>query len=188
MRHNQLQHLKKIKPWCLISLLILCFVNSGSAQADSNARKSPLAIASARYKDTYVKITYGRPQKRNRDIFGKLVPYGEVWRTGANEATEITLTKDILVNAILLRAGTYSIFTVPDRIKWTIIINKDIGMWGSYNYNSKMDLLRFDVPVQQLTDTVYESFTIEFDQRNDYGELLFMWDRTKVAVPIRFLN
>lgn len=188
MEQEQFQYLLSTKAWCLASLLVLCFATNGAAQENDNVRKSPLAIASARYKDTYVKITYGRPQKRGREVFGNLVPYGEVWRTGANEATEITLTKDILINAILLRAGTYSVFTIPDRIKWTIIINKDIGIWGAYNYNPKMDLLRFDVPVQQLTDTVYESFTIEFDQRNDYGELLMMWDRTKVAIPIRFLN
>lgn len=157
------------------------------AQQAVSPRSSPLAVVTARYKDTYVKITYSQPHKRGREIFGGLVPYGEVWRTGANEATEITLTKDILINATLLRAGTYSIFTIPDRIKWTIIINSDVGLWGAYNYNEKRDVVRFDVPVEHTRD-VYEPFTIELNQQNDQAELFMMWDQTKISVPIRFLN
>jgi hypothetical protein len=149
---------------------------------------SPAAIISMRYKDAYVKLTYSQPHKRGREIFGKLVPFGEVWRTGANGATEITATKDILLNSILLKAGTYSIFTIPDKIKWTIIINSDVGLWGAYNYNPKMDVFRFDVPVQELTDTMYEPFTITFDQKTDQADLVMMWDKTKISIPIRFMN
>src|SRR5690242_11166359 len=83
------------------------------AQDAPPTRPSPTAIASARYKDTYVKITYCQPRKRGREVFGKLVPFGDVWRTGANEATEITLTRDLMVNGTLLLAGTYSMFTIP---------------------------------------------------------------------------
>ena len=83
------------------------------SQETFKARSSPLAITTMRFKDAYVKIVYSQPQKRNREIFGELVPYGQVWRTGANEATEITLTKDMMVNDKILKAGTYSIFTIP---------------------------------------------------------------------------
>lgn len=134
-----------------------------------------------------MKITYSQPQKRGREVFGELVPFDQVWRTGANEATELTITKDIFINGILLKAGTYSIFSIPDKIKWTIIINAELGLWGSYNYNQKLDVLRFDVPVQNL-DTVYEPFTIRIDQNNDKAELSMMWDRTKVTIPIRFAD
>lgn len=167
-------------------LVVLCSFN-GFAQQAIKPRLSPLAVVSTRYKNTYMKITYSQPHKKGREIFGGLVPFGEVWRTGANEATEITITKDIFLNGVLLKAGTYSIFSIPDKIKWTIVINNELGLWGSYNYNEKLDVMRFDVPVQNL-DEVYEPFTIRIDQDNDKAELSMMWDRTKVSIPIRFAD
>jgi len=158
------------------------------AQSPEQKRTSPLAITSMRYKDAYVKITYSRPQKLGREIFGKLVPYGQVWRTGANEATEITVTKSVQLNGSLLKAGTYSIFSIPDKEKWTIIINTEIGLWGSYNYNSKLDEMRFDVPVQQTTGGSIEQLTIQFDQRNELADLIITWDRVKISIPFKFIN
>jgi hypothetical protein len=157
------------------------------AQQATGPRPSPLAITAIRYKDAYLKITYSQPQKRGREIFGKLVPYSEVWRTGANEATEITTTKNIQLNGTLLKAGTYSLFTIPQKDKWTIIINSEVGLWGAYNYNSKLDVMRFDVPVIP-TDEVYESFTIQLDHRNEVADLLLYWDKTKVSMSIKFIN
>jgi hypothetical protein len=129
---------------------------------------------------------YGQPMKNGRDIFGGLVPYGQVWRTGANEATEMTATKDFYINGTLLKAGTYSIFTIPEKIKWTIIISKDVGLWGSYNYNEKLDVMRFETPVVDTGEESYESFTIQFDQKNDKADLKMMWDHTQIVIPIRF--
>lgn len=156
------------------------------AQDTIKPRPSPLTIATARYKDTYLKITYSQPHKRGRTVFGSLVPYGQVWRTGANEATELTVTRDIVINGFALKAGTYSIFTIPNKDKWTIIINQDTGLWGSYNYNPKQDVTRFEVPVQALTDVVYEAFTITVEQKNKVADLVFMWDKIKVVVPVQF--
>lgn len=156
------------------------------AQEAVKQRPSPLAIAAIRYKDAYIKITYSQPVKRAREIFGKLVPYNEVWRTGANEATEITTTKNIQINGTLLKAGTYSIFTIPQKDKWTIIINSEVGLWGAYNYNSKLDVMRFDVPVMQ-SDVVYESFTMEFNHRNEVADLLLYWDKIKISIPVKFI-
>ena len=157
------------------------------AQEQLKLRPSPLAIASVRYQDNYLKITYSQPQKKKRKIFGELVPYGKVWRTGANEATELTTTKDILLNEVLLKAGTYSLFTIPERDKWTIIINSDVGQWGSYNYNPSKDLWRFDVPTQ-TTDKIFEAFTINVEHRNEVADLLLMWDNVKVSIPIKFFK
>lgn len=148
-------------------------------------RTSPLSITTSRYKSTYVKIVYSQPHKKGRDIFGKLVPYGEVWRTGANEATEITLTGDILVNGKELKAGTYSIFTIPNQSTWTVIFNSDLGLWGSYNYNPKKDVLRIDVPVLSTEETA-EAFIIGIDPRNNQADLFFHWDKTKVVVPVQY--
>lgn len=168
-----------------VFLIVLISVKTEAQEAKT--RPSPLSIASSRYKDTYIKVTYSQPRKNGREIFGELVPFDKVWRTGANEATEITCTKDILINGLLLKAGTYSIFSIPNQIKWTIIINSDVGLWGSYNYNAKKDVFRFDVPVL-TSETIYEAFTIQLDQKNDVADLLISWDKTKVSIPIKFLN
>lgn len=171
-------------------LLVLCVICNSSvyAQEALKPRPSPLAITTARFKDTYIKIVYSQPQKRGREIFGKLVPYKTVWRTGANEATELTVTKNIQLNGTLLKAGTYSIFTVPDEKSWTIIINGELGLWGAYNYNEKLDVMRFEVPVQNISNVVYEPFTILIDQRNEVADILMMWDKTKVSIPVKFIN
>jgi Protein of unknown function (DUF2911) len=152
------------------------------------SRPSPLAIVSARYKDTYIKITYSQPHQRKREIFGALVPYDQIWRTGANEATEITFTKDIFVNSQLVIAGTYSLFTIPRKEKWVIILNKDVGLWGSYNYNQKMDVIRFEIQPQILINMTYEPFTILLDQKNNKAEISLIWDTTKVTFPIDFIE
>lgn len=166
-------------------LLLLSAI--GFAQENFKARPSPLAIAAMRHKDAYVKIVYSQPQKRDREIFGKVVPFGQVWRLGANEATEITITKDILINSILVKAGTYSLFAIPNQDKWTFIINSDLGIWGAYNYNSKLDVLRFDVPVTTNASMV-EGFTMAFDQKNELANLLITWDKTKLEIPFKFIN
>jgi hypothetical protein len=171
----------------VILLITLLFITEvGYSQLAVTPRPSPLAIATARYKDTYLKIVYSQPHKRGREIFGKTVPYNQVWRTGANETTEITITKDILINNQPLKAGTYSLLTIPSRGNWTIIVNSDMGMWGSYNYNIKQDVLRFDVSVETLTEVVYEPFTILIDQKTDKATISLLWDKTKVTFPIQF--
>lgn len=172
----------------LISLLFLFTGFNSFSQEAIILRTSPLAIATSRYKDTYLKITYSQPLKRGREIFDGVVPYGQVWRTGANEATELTVTKEIMVNGNSLKAGTYSLFTIPEKDNWTIIINSELGLWGSYNYNSKLDVLRFQVPTQSLKDVVYEPFTITIDQKNDKADVLLMWDTVRVSFPIQFIE
>lgn len=170
-----------------VSLLLFLFLPLLSAAQEAiKSRPSPLAIVSARYKDTYLKISYSQPHKRERTVFGSLVPYGQVWRTGANEATEVTVTRDILINNIPLKAGTYSLFTIPEKDSWTIILNNDLGLWGAYNYNSKMDVLRFNVPSQLMQGAVYEPFTIILDQKNDKAEIILVWDSLQVRIPVQF--
>jgi hypothetical protein len=168
-------------------LLFSALITSTLAQEAVPPRPSPLAVTAIRYKDAYLKITYSQPQKRGREIFGKLVPYGEVWRTGANEATELLTTKNIQINGTLLKAGVYSLFTIPQKDKWTIIINSEVGLWGAYNYNSKLDVMRFDIPIMP-TDVVYEPFTIELNHRNEMADLLLYWDKIKISIPVKFIN
>jgi hypothetical protein len=169
------------------ALLITSIVQSSFCQESFISRVSPLALAATRYKDAYLKITYSQPLKKDREIFGKLVPYGQVWRLGANEATEMTLTKDMLINSVMVKAGTYSLFAIPQSDKWTIILNTDTGLWGAYNYNEKLDFVRFDVPVQ-VNPEITEAFTISLAQKNDLADLLILWDNVKLSIPLKFTN
>lgn len=173
----------------LIAVLVLCTISLQSmAQEELKPRPSPLSMVTMKYKNSYVKVTYGRPHKKGREIFGALVPYGQVWRTGANEATEITLTADMMIGKDKLEAGTYTIFTIPGKERWTVIFNKDLGQWGAYNYNEKADAVRIEVLSQQDDKNLWEPFTIEFDQSNSQANMLMMWERTKISVPINFIK
>ncbi len=169
-----------------VFIFFCCGLSSSiNAQEALKPRPSPMYMSTMKYDDTYIKITYGRPHKKDREIFGGLVPFGEIWRTGANEATEMTITDDIFFNGNLLKKGNYSLFTIPEKEKWTIIINAAQGQWGAYEYDQSKDILRTEVPVETL-DVTYEPFTIEFSQDEDQAQLLMLWDNTKISIPITF--
>ena len=171
----------------VIFMLIILKITPGIAQDALEPRLSPLEMVTMKYDETYMKITYCRPHKRGREIFGNpdLVPYGNIWRTGANEATEITVTDDIKIAGNELKAGTYTVFTIPEEDKWTIILNSELGQWGAYNYNEDFDVMRFTVPVKK-TDVIYEPFTIEFEQHDHTTNILMMWDQVQVIIPVDF--
>lgn len=166
-------------------LLVSTITFQAIAQEAIKPRLSPTAIVTMKYEDTYVKITYCQPHKNEREIFGGLVPYGEVWRTGANEATEITITEDIKFGGEKLKAGTYSIFTIPGEKEWTVILNSGKGLWGAYNYDPEKDVLRVKGKVSQ-TEEVWEAFTISFEQMKKKTDMVMQWDKTRVSLPIEF--
>jgi len=150
-------------------------------------RPSPLAMAQITLDDgTYVKIHYSSPRKRGREIFGGLEPYNEVWRFGANEATEMTTTRPIMFGGQELPAGTYAVFAIPGEDTWTIIVNEHLGQWGAFSYDETGDVLRVEVPAQQA-DKIYEAFTIRLDENeNEPGaSMVAIWDTTMITVPIR---
>lgn len=160
-------------------------------------RPSPVGIARTHLGDTYVKVTYGRPYARGRDIFGAaggattyLVPFGEVWRTGANEATELTTTGPLMVAGERLEAGTYSVFTVPGASSWEIRFSPQLGLDGTaiFNpetgqvtpaYDESRDVLTVTLPSGRLEEPV-DQFTIEFED----SELVLSWERTEVRIPV----
>jgi hypothetical protein len=155
---------------------------------DNANRKSPIAIASLKEGNTYIKIVYGQPYRNGRTIFGDWEPYGEVWRTGANEATEITLTQPVLLANEQIDAGSYSLFSIPGEEEWTIILNYELGLWGAFDYKQSKDYKRFTVPVNTLVDPV-EVFTIEFDEAiNEISTLRMEWDRVRIEIPLRVFN
>jgi hypothetical protein len=140
--------------------------------------------------DLTLKVFYNRPYKKNREIFGALVPYDKVWRTGANEATTFETNKDLLIEGKTLKAGKYTLWTIPRADHWTIIFNNEHenGQWGinskgEANRNPSLDAMQVDVvPVWQ--DQVFEQFTISFEKSGQDIEMVLAWDKTLVALPI----
>lgn len=148
-------------------------------------RKSPIAIASVKARSTYIKVVYGQPYRNGRTIFGDLEPYGEVWRTGANEATEITITNSVLMDGQPIKAGTYALFTIPEPDSFTVILNHELGQWGAFEYDPERDYRRMKFPVQKL-DVPVEAFTIEFSEPEySMTTMTLKWDQVQVDVPIR---
>jgi hypothetical protein len=177
----------------LIFLLVFSFVSQ--AQTFSGLDKSPMDMAYFPHNFAHdrkegekaiIRVTYSRPPKKEREIFGKLVPFGEVWRTGANEATEIKFYKDLEFGGKKVKAGSYSLFSIPGEKEWTIILNNDLDYWGSYSYKAKNDVIRVTAPVSKLNDTV-ENFTIQFDGKGqNKGVMRFAWEKTAVEVPFSY--
>jgi hypothetical protein len=128
-------------------------------------------------------VMYGRPSKRGRIVFGGLVPWGEVWRTGANEATQIEFGLPVHVAGVAVPAGKYTLWSIPDPKQWTIILNKQTGQWGT-EYDPKRDLVRIPVKCQTLSQPV-ETFTMAINRLNKtQGTMTMAWDRTRVVIPI----
>lgn len=129
------------------------------------------------------RVIYSRPQKDNRVIFGQLVEYNKVWRLGANEATEIEFFKDAVIGGKKLPKGRYTLYAIPFENKWTIIFNSDTDTWGAFVYDEKKDVLRTDVPVQELAVPV-DAFSISFNKTAKGADLLIAWDKVSVTLPI----
>ena len=133
---------------------------------------------------TDVAIDYSRPNVRGREIFGGLVPYGKVWRTGANSPTKIKFSDAIKIGGQDVAAGEYSFYTIPNKDEWTIILSKNLKLWGAYGYKSDADALRVTVKPSDLANSV-ESFTIGFDNlKDDSATMALEWDKTRVPVEL----
>jgi len=172
----------------LLAAAALFFVSqTATAQEFPPLDKSPMDVASfpARGSDKDVKVVYSRPQKKDRDIFGGLVPFDIVWRTGANEATEVTFYKNTTLGGKALKAGTYSLFTIPGKNNWTVVLNSGLNEWGAYEYKESEDVLRYEVPVQKTASTV-EALSIVFEKTDNGANMILAWDNTKVSVPFVF--
>lgn len=138
--------------------------------------------------DARVVVDYGRPSKRRRkEIFGALVPYGVIWRTGANEATHLRTDRDLMIGTLRVPRGTYTLWTIPEREQWTLIVNRQTGQWGT-EYDSTQDVGRVAMDVAALREPM-EQFTIAIEaMKNGSGVLRMSWDTTQASVPIRVLE
>ena len=153
-------------------------------RANEEARVSPNAIVGQTIGTTNVMVAYGRPGVKGRTIFGDLVPYGEVWRTGANEATAVHFSDDVRVEGQPLAAGTYSLHTIPaEGGAWTVIFNGAAEQWGSYNYDASQDVLRVEVTPEEAPHTEMMTFTFE-DVGETSGRLVLYWAGVRVPVAL----
>lgn len=160
------------------ALLVAAFSLAAPSTALAQAPASPRDSVKATVGGATVTVNYGRPSKRGRDIFGGLVPFGRVWRTGANEATAFTTTKALRFGNATVPAGSYTLYTMPDQGgKWQLIINKQTGQWGTV-YSEAQDLVRIPLTVEQ-TPAVVEQMGITVTTAGNGGELAVLWDRTK---------
>ncbi len=156
----------------------------GSAQMDKASRPSPAAKASCALADgKTITIDYSSPRAKGRKIYGGLVPYGEVWRAGANEATTFVTTTDLMVGGTHVPAGNYTIFAIPNKDKWTLVISKKTGEWGTQYPGPSEDLARIDMKVSALPAAV-ENFAIAFDKTASGCTLRMDWEMTRASVDI----
>ena len=177
-------NLKKIKmkkkiSILLTSLVLLLLTNNAFSQNDKKAVASPPAKATAKIGSANVNISYGQPAVKGRKIWGDLVPFAKVWRTGANNATVFETDKDIKVEGQTLKAGKYALFTIPTAKEWTIIFNKKSDQWGSYDYSEKDDVLRVKVK-SEASKEMTERLT--FDIKN--GKVNMMWEKLNVGFKV----
>jgi hypothetical protein len=166
------------------AVLVLALCVLSSAQQDKSKRPSPPAQAQCKFSDgKTITVDYSSPRMKGRKIFGGLVPYGEVWRTGANDATTFVTTANVSIEGKDVPAGSYTIFTVPEQDKWTLIINKQTGEWGiPYKYEAN-ELGR--VPMQaSKTSSPVENFTISFNQSGSACTLRMSWENTQATVQV----
>ena len=161
-------------------LLILVVVITNCSIAFSQAVPESRRIT---VQGQHVKIVYGQVAKGGRDIFGRLIPYGKVWRIGSSEATEITFSTNGTFGGKPVKAGTYTLFTIPEANEWTFILNSELNQWGAYQYDKikGKDVLQVKVPASTISGAPVEKLTISLPA----GKLVVEWDKTRVEVPVK---
>ena len=174
----------KIAGGVIVLVLIVWFFQRNFTKAHS-----PEDIVMYEENSLELQVFYNRPYKKDREIFGELVPYGVVWRTGANEATTFTTNKDLLVDGSLLPAGKYTLWTIPGEETWKVIFNSKMYPWGidsemkAYR-EAEFDVLVLEVPVEEMNEVV-EQFSIYFERENDLVIMNLEWDQTKISFPLQ---
>ncbi len=165
----------------------LFFQSNAFSQRFDQLDKAPVDIAYLRpnqKSDPLIKVVYSRPSLEEGGVFGDVVPYGEIWRTGANEATEITFYKDMLFGNKVVKQGTYVMHTIPGRREWTIILNSNTDTWGAFFYNPEKDVARIKIKVKKSTQRPLDVFSIAFTKDFKDSFMVLAWDDTRVDIPL----
>lgn len=149
---------------------------------------SPRQSVEQQFSMSKISLDYGRPAIKGRKVFGELVPFGQVWRAGANSATKITFEQSIDFGGKVVPAGTYGVFVIPQEKEWKIILNKDANQWGAYSYDERLNIIDITVPTQKLTEA-QEVFEIALNPKDENNvDMVFKWDLTKVIVSLKTAN
>lgn len=174
-----------MKKIILLSIAIVSIMAQTAVAQDLELpQPSPWAQVSQKFGLAQATITYSRPAMKGRKIFGGLVPFGEMWRTGANKATELKIEGTVIINNQKVEAGAYSLFAIPGETEWTIVINKNTELWGAGSYKQEEDVTRFTV--KPTTTSLTESFTIGFSNVKDNSTTVELyWETTKVSFEIK---
>jgi hypothetical protein len=170
----------------LFSIALSFFASSGVFAQDAQPRKSPHDTVSVMLAGQKVTISYGRPYLRGRQaVGGSLVPYGMVWRTGADEATKLTTPVDLMIGDLKVPAGSYSLFTQVTKDGWTLIVDKTADQWGAFSYDQSQDLGRTKMEVMK-PEAKLEQFTISLNKTGDKSTVLSLaWENTIASVPVK---
>ncbi len=173
----------------LLSIIFIGGVIFGAqAQEFHMPQSSPTVTVNQGFSTSFIKLKYSRPSVKGRDIFGSLIPFGKVWRTGANASAKITFGEEVHIGEKALAAGTYSLYTIPGEENWVVIFNKELKNWGAAGYEKSKDALRVAVPVQHI-DRTQETFRISIENiTKNAANLVFVWDNTRVSVPFQSFN
>ena len=165
---------------------IVCFLSGlwSFGQNFSYPMASPRQVITQQFSVSQITVDYGRPSVRGRKIFGELVPYGKIWRLGANQATSITFYQPVKFGGLPVKKGDYAIFVTPEAHQWTVVLNYDADAWGAYSYDPNENAIEFTVPVTQ-TKELQESLEFSFEAiSNDKVNLVIRWEYLKVEIPI----
>ena len=171
----------------VLLLFTVLFITESRAQGFKTLDKVPHDISyyrESRVTAPLAKVLYGRPQKNGEEIFGNVIPYGELWRTGANEATEVKFYKDVQFGGTTVAAGTYVLLTVPGEDEWEIILSSKLDVLGAFQYNPMFDVAKITVPVSKAENL--ESFSIAFKKFEDNVQMVLAWDAVRVKIPLQF--
>lgn len=158
-----------------------CALIAATSVQAQDGRRSPHQTVSATVDNARISITYGRPYIRGRKIMGGLVPYGRVWRTGADEATMLVTDKALMFGTARVPAGTYTLYTLPGEKQWKLIVNRETGQFGT-DYNQQRDLVRIDMQVGS-TNAPVDQLTLMITDTSAGGELKLRWERAELTVP-----
>ena len=186
MKQNLLK-MKKTNIKLVIALVLLAFVfvTESTAQRTNQLDEAPHDISYYRasmVSAPLVKVIYGRPQKKGVEVFGNTVAYNEIWRTGANEATEVKFYKDIVFGDVKVGAGTYVLYTIPGENEWEIILSSNLDVLGAFQYDPLFDVARIKVSPKNAEEL--EVFSINFKEKNENVQMVLGWDTTRVNIPI----
>lgn len=167
-----------------IAFIVLCSITITSNAQITKPSLSPKIVTQQQVGLANFTLEYGQPNKQGRTIFGGLIPYNKLWRTGANSSTKITIDTDVTFAENPIPAGTYGLYSIPSEKEWTIILSENSKLWGAGGYDPSEDLVRFKVPSMHLNDTL-ETFSIHFENFNtNGGDLVIAWENTKVKIPV----